>query len=931
MKLVFLATLIIMLPFIEPNRLAGMPPKYSNLEKRIAGFVLDDKGKVIGGVIVRAKETGDQVISSNIPNEVGKFDLTITKDVSLVTLNFIGPKNLYAELHTPVPNLSLGKITLKPKPPVKLVAENLTFDDIEMNSPFNILYQATVGATIAIENEEALKRQGVILGNGKKQIIYTPEKNYCTDKEPIEFHYCLVQGRNKSLAATGKISVKKPEITALFDVEPRYVKYKGKLLIDVLKDDKSRGNKRTEIIRQPTHGKVIETGNNGQFTYEPKPDFCDDEDEFEYRIKINGECSATSSGIIKVKMERMVSPPAIFSVNAIPYFTKKTVSSITEIRQRLSLPKDEADNYSVTTFEAIEKDSGQLTLTDSGLLEYSPSKKFCGVAKFRYRLKRGDCLSEKSGIIEIPVDSPEITAIQNYIINTSYSNRVEITINELIRAKGKIPDLKIAPKSLSTEGGTIKPSADDQGLTYIPNEDFCGNDSFDYTIVVDNALYKNCPIDLSGKITITVIPPTIKAKEEYPYPSLIPYNTDSAYVVNSDQLSTSNIPGVKFSSSTDKSSAKGGKIEIISGGNQIKYTPKSGSCNYDTFNYELIGPGKCDITSTGKVRFKIEEPSIPFTNPGDKIEYKGLARLRALIPDQIKQGWQITFDDPITKGKGKLSISPKDSGVIEYEASEDFCSRNEMTDEVAYNLELKGACNVKIQRKGYVTVKPPTGRSFIAKHYPGDAIPIQVNDILKGYGKAKLISCSSLPDTSGKIDPDIVSKTVKYKPNPSSSQLEDRFLCTIENCFGLHNVTVGVSLSPVKIEVELLRIDVAKKGGRGGQSWWGGIQANEQWDGGIATASEQLFTIPPKEFQKDNEAVPYNKSGDYSLGTGKALVLEIIFQKNNLTLKTPPIRLTWQKLQSLLSSGKEYEIIVNSEDNSNRGNFTFVFKFKQKK
>ena len=223
---------------------------------------------------------------------------------------------------------------------------------------------------------------------------------------------------------------------------------------------------------------------------------------------------------------------------------------------------------------------GAVAITNSGAdLTYTPAPDYCGPDSFTYTLNGG---STATVSITVSCVDASPTAVEDS--KTVAEDDPATTINVL--ANDTDPDG--GPKTINskTNGthGTVAITNSGADLTYTPDADYCGSDSFTYTLNGGSAATVN--------VTVTCIddPPTAV--------------NDSKTVSEGDPATTINVlandtdPDGGPKTITAKTNGAHGTVAITNSVADLTYTPAPDYCGPDSFTYTINGGSTATVSIT---------------------------------------------------------------------------------------------------------------------------------------------------------------------------------------------------------------------------------------------------------------------------------------------------------------------------------------------
>ncbi|WP_165921878.1 Ig-like domain-containing protein, partial [Natronoflexus pectinivorans] len=392
------------------------------------------------------------------------------------------------------------------------------------------------------------------------------------------------------------------------------------------------------IVVQPKHGTATYLG-NGIVRYTPNPNY-NGTDFFTYTVR-NLANLISNEARVDITIHPVPDPPV--AVNGW-YTTKENVAAIIPIYELVSDPDDDID------FETIEIITppihGNLSPgTEEGTLIYTPDTGFSGDDSFQFRISDLTDLQSNIATVTIQVSDQAPTA-----------NDVEITIDEDetvvidVLFNDTDPQDNIDPSTVTI---TIEPlhgqatTNPDGTVTYIPDENYFGLDSFYYR-VCDETNYCD-----EAKVTITINPvndPPVANDNE----ATLKQNTSTLVDVLSNDYDVDNtIDELTLSISV---APQYGTAEISTTPRGIIYTPNPGYFGTDQFIYRLTDPeGLWDEATVYLTITWVNSPPEPQDNHFGPVREEGML-LNVLEND-------IDPDDNIDPSTVTIVVQPQHGNI----------------------------------------------------------------------------------------------------------------------------------------------------------------------------------------------------------------------------------------------------------------------------
>ncbi|MEM6693094.1 MAG: tandem-95 repeat protein [Pseudomonadota bacterium] len=387
-------------------------------------------------------------------------------------------------------------------------------------------------------------------GNGSVQVAggnltYTPDDDF--NGQDL-FEITVEDGNGGSATSTVLVTVNpvNDDPTAVDD-EDTAVTGEG-VTIDVVGND-SDVDGDTLMVASVTDGSngTVANNNDGTVTYTASGGFTGT-DSFTYTVSDGNGGEATGSVSVLVLAEPNADPVAVDdSYNA-------TEDTTLTVEAALGVSSNDTDSNGdplmVTVLDDV--DSGTLVLDADGGFTYTPDAEFNGTDTFTYTVddgKGGTDVGEATITVAAVADDPvAVNDADTTEVNTA------VTIDVLDNDSDPDGDLLTVAGVGQGANGTVTFTAGD--VTYTPDADFVGEDSFTYDVS-----------DGQGGTDQATVTVTVEDVPDFPtpvfsQPGLTEYNGSSGSVDNYAPNSTLQIPAgtIAFSFETDNDGARQGLV-----------------------------------------------------------------------------------------------------------------------------------------------------------------------------------------------------------------------------------------------------------------------------------------------------------------------------------------------------------------------------------
>ncbi|HUR49628.1 MAG TPA: Ig-like domain-containing protein, partial [Acidimicrobiales bacterium] len=249
--------------------------------------------------------------------------------------------------------------------------------------------------------------------------------------------------------------------------------------INVLANDQNPNAETLTIgsATDPANGTVVIAGDNLTLTYEPDPDYCNDPpgttlDTFTYTIAQSGSTATVSVKVTCVND----APDAVDDAATVLEDAAATLINV--------LANDaDAENDPFTIASASDPANGTVVIAGDNLtLTYQPDANYCGADSFTYTLSPGGDTATVSVTVTCVAGNPVAADDVATVAEDAAATPIDVLAND---SDEESDPFFIASASDPAHGTVVltggTPGAH-TGLTYQPDANYCGPDSFTYTL-----------------------------------------------------------------------------------------------------------------------------------------------------------------------------------------------------------------------------------------------------------------------------------------------------------------------------------------------------------------------------------------------------------------------------------------------------------------
>ncbi|HEX6904788.1 MAG TPA: IPTL-CTERM sorting domain-containing protein, partial [Thermoanaerobaculia bacterium] len=382
-------------------------------------------------------------------------------------------------------------VTCSDDPPVAVDDSATVAEDSGANA-INVLANDTDpdGGPISITSVTQPANGTVVITGGGTGLTYQPNANYCNNPPGTTletFTYTLTPASATPTATvTVTVTCDDDPPTAVAD-SATVMEDSGASTINVLANDTDPDGGPISItsVTQPTNGTVVITNGGADLTYAPNANYCNSvsgvPDTFTYTLTPGG-----SSTTVTVTVTCVDDDPTAVADAA-------TVNEDSGANAIDVLANDtDPDGGAISVTSVTQGANGSVAITGGGTgVTYTPNPNYCGADSFTYTLTPGGSSATVTVTVTCVDDFPAAVADAATVNEDSGANTINVLANDI--------DVDAGPISITavTQGtnGSVAITNGGADLTYTPNADYCGADSFTYTLT---------PGGSTATVTVTV-------------------------------------------------------------------------------------------------------------------------------------------------------------------------------------------------------------------------------------------------------------------------------------------------------------------------------------------------------------------------------------------------------------------------------------------
>jgi hypothetical protein len=474
---------------------------------------------------------------------------------------------------------------------------------------------------------------GTATVNGDGTVTYTPDTGFVgTDS----FSYTVRdQAGNESNEAFVSVRVNAPP-TAGDDAAS--TPQDEPVTIDVLANDSDADGTldpaTVAMWNSPANGGTI-VESDGRITYIPNPDFSGD-DSFTYKVG-DDDGGISNEATVSVTVTAVNDPPSAADDSA-------TTGQDTAVIIDVLTNDSDADGTLVPATVTVQSapGDGSATVNVDGTITYTPNADFSGTDTFTYTVEDNDGDASNAATVTVTVtpsggggNSPPVAANDSADTGQDTSVIIDVLDNDA-DADGTLEPATVAVQSAPGNGSaTVNANGT---VTYMPNADFSGTDTFTYTVEDDDG-------DSSNAATVTVTVTPSGGGNSPPTARDDTATTGEGTAVIIDVLANdSDDDGTLDETTVAVQDAPANGSTAVNGNGTISYTPDANFTGTDSFTYTVkdnAGEASGAATVTVSVTAASNPPPPPPSGGGGGGGTSGLLLLAALTLALGQRRWRV--------------------------------------------------------------------------------------------------------------------------------------------------------------------------------------------------------------------------------------------------------------------------------------------------
>ena len=508
---------------------------------------------------------------------------------------------------------------VNPNNPPDAVDDTATVAEDSGANAINVLANDTDadGNTLTITGVTQGANGSVAITGGGTGLTYTPNANYFG---PDSFTYTISDGNGGTDTATVSVNVTSVnDNPTANDDSATVAEDSGANAINVLANDSfapDTGETLTiSTVTQGTNGSVAITGGGTGLTYTPNPNFFGT-DSFTYTIGDGNGGSDTAT--VSITVTNVNDDPTANDDTA-TVAEDSGANTINVLANDSSAP-DTGETLTITT--KTNGANGSVAITGGGTaVTYTPNPDFFGSDSFTYTISDGNGGSD-TATVNVTVtnvnDNPTANDDSATVAEDSGANAINVLANDSIS-----PDAgETLTISAVTQGtnGSVAITGGGTGLTYTPNANYFGPDSFTYTVSDGNGG--------SDTATVSITVTNVNDPPDAVNDSATMAEDSGANAINVLANDTFVPDAGETLTIVAVTQGANGSVAITGGGTGVTYTPNANFFGTDSFTYTISdGNGGNDTATVSITVTPVNDAPVANAGPDQTASCTGVVTL----------------------------------------------------------------------------------------------------------------------------------------------------------------------------------------------------------------------------------------------------------------------------------------------------------------
>uniref|UniRef100_UPI00187E693C Ig-like domain-containing protein n=1 Tax=Oculatella sp. LEGE 06141 TaxID=1828648 RepID=UPI00187E693C len=572
---------------------------------------------------------------------------------------------------------------------------------------------------------------GTVVINPNGTVTYTPKPDF---NGSDSFTYTVTTVAGNTETATVNVTIN-PVVDIAVDNSS--TDEDTPVVISVLDNDTFAPGATITGVTNGSNGTVV-INPNGTVTYTPKPDF-NGSDSFTYTVTtVAGNTETTTVNV---------------TINPVVDIAVDNSSTDEDTPVVISVLDNDSFAPGATVTGVTNGSNGTVVINPNGTVTYTPKPDFNGSDSFTYTVTSG-------GVTETATVNITVNPVVDIAVDNSSTDEDTPVVISVLDNDSFAPGATITGVTNGSNGTVvINPNGT---VTYTPNPDFNGSDSFAYT-VTSGGVTETATVNVTINPVVDIADDNSSTDEDTP-------------VVISVLDNDSFAPGATVTGVTDGSNG----TVVINPNGTVTYTPNANFNGSDSFTYTVTSGG---VTETATVNVTIN-PVVDIANDNSSTDEDTPVVISVLDNDSFAPGATVTG---VTNGSnGTVVINP--DGTVTYTPKPDFNGSDSFTYTVTTIAGNTETATVNVTVNPIADIANDTGTT--------NEDTLVTISVLNNDSFAPGATVTGVTDGSNGTVVINSDGTVTYTPNPDFNG-SDSFTYTVTSGGVTETATVNVTINPV--------------------------------------------------------------------------------------------------------------------------------------
>jgi VCBS repeat-containing protein/surface protein len=559
------------------------------------------------------------------------------------------------------------------KPIVDITADTDTTDEdtaVTTDVLTNDNFEGTAAVTAITQGTN-----GTVVINENNTVTYTPDSDF----NGSDNYTYTVTSSGVTETATVNVTVK-PIVDIADDTDT--TNEDTAVTTDILTNDNFAGNPSITSITQATNGTVV-INRDDTITYTPDADF-NGSDSYTYTVTSGG---VTETATVNVTVKPVVdiaddtdttNEDTVITTNVLANDSFRGLADTTDILENVpfeetaevteeELPNDNfAGATSVTS--VTQGANGTVVINEDYTVTYTPDADFNGSDSYTYTVTSG-------GVTEAATVNVTVNSIVD-IVNDAETTNEDTAVTTSVLANDAFAGNPSITSITRATNGTVVINRDNT-VTYTPDADFNGSDSYTYT-VTSGGVTETATVNVTVKPVVDIADDTDTTNEDTVITTNVLANdsfrglADTTDILENvpfeetAEVIEEELPNDNFAGATSVTSVTQGAngSVVINEDNTVTYTPDADFNGSDSYTYTVTSGG---VTETATVNITVD-PIVDIAADIDTTNEDTSVTTNVLTNDNFEGNAAVTG---VTQGaNGTVRINSDDT--VTYEPDADF-------------------------------------------------------------------------------------------------------------------------------------------------------------------------------------------------------------------------------------------------------------------